>query len=241
MKVTYIYHSGFSVELEQCVLLFDYYIGKLPEWEPEKPVYVFVSHKHKDHFSLKIFDLVSRYKNIHFFLGSDVKLSESYLDRNHVDLSARKKITNVGKNKTILFDDMEIRTLRSTDAGVAFIVCVNGKCIYHAGDLNWWHWEGEPSPFNEDMEKNYKREIDSIRGMSFDAAFVPLDPRLEAAYGWGMDYFLENTKAKMVFPIHMWEEYGYIGKYKKTRVGASYSNCIADISAPGQEFDLWNI
>ncbi len=45
----------------------------------------------------------------------------------------------------------------------------------------------------------------------------------------------------MVFPIHMWEEYGYIGKYKKTRVGASYSNCIADISAPGQEFDLWNI
>ncbi len=39
----------------------------------------------------------------------------------------------------------EIRTLRSTDEGVAFVVHYAGKTIYHAGDLNWWHWKkGEP-------------------------------------------------------------------------------------------------
>lgn len=241
MKVTYIYHSGFAVELEQCVLLFDYYMGGLPQWEPEKPIYVFVSHKHKDHFSLKVFDLVSRYKSVYFFLGSDVKLSERYLEKNHIEPNVREKIINVGKNKRIFFEDLEIQTLRSTDAGVAFIVCAQGKCIYHAGDLNWWHWEGEPYPFNEHMEKNYKKEIDSIKGRHFDIAFVPLDPRLGAAYGLGMDYFLENTEADVVFPMHMWEEYSYIGKYKKTQIGGRYSKNIVDICAPGQEIDLWNI
>lgn len=241
MKVTYIYHSGFAVELRSCVLLFDYYMGKLPAWDKDKKIYVFASHKHKDHFSLKIFDLASQYKEIHFFLGSDVKLSERYLERNHISSDVREKITNVGKNKRLTFDNIEILTLRSTDAGVAFIVWAEDKCIYHAGDLNWWHWEGEPYPFNEDMAKNYKREIDSIQGMHFDAAFVPLDPRLMNAYTLGMDYFLAHTEAAKVFPMHMWEEYEYIGKYKQTDTGRGYKEKIAEISGPGQEFDLWNI
>lgn len=236
MKVTYIYHSGFSVELERCVLLFDYYMGKLPEWDKDKTIYVFVSHKHKDHFSLKIFDLAGQYKKVYFFLGSDVKLSGKYLERNGIVPEVAEKITNIGKNKRILFDGMEIRSLRSTDAGVAFIIRIGEKCIYHAGDLNWWHWEGEPYPFNENMERDYKKEIDSIKGMHFDAAFVPLDPRLEKAYALGMDYFLENTRADRIFPMHMWEEYGHIEKYKKTQIGGRYKERIADIIAPGQEF-----
>lgn len=241
MKITYIYHSGFAAELDSCVLLFDYYKGKLPEWEKDKPVYVFASHKHKDHFSFQIFELAARYDKIHYFLGSDIKLSEAYLERNHVPPSVKEKITNIGKNKEILFDQIKIRSLRSTDAGVAFIVQAENRCIYHAGDLNWWHWEGEPYPWNENMEKAYKKEIDAIKGMHFDAAFVPLDPRLGKAYGLGMDYFLQNTDADKVFPMHMWEEYGYIASYKQTTEGSRYADKIMDISAPGQEFDLWNI
>lgn len=241
MKVTYICHSGFAVELDYRVLLFDYYKGKLPEWDKDKAIYIFVSHKHKDHFDLKIFDLVSQYDKVHFFLGSDVKLSEKYLERKHIAPGVKEKITNIGKNKRITFDEIEIQTLRSTDAGVAFIVHAEGKCIYHAGDLNWWHWEGEPYPYNEDMAKNYKKEIDNIRAIHLDAAFVPLDPRLESAYGFGMDYFLENTNTDKVFPMHMWEEYSYIGKYKQTEIGRKYKEHIVEISGPGQEFDLWNI
>ena len=48
MKVTYIYHSGFAVELDNCILLFDYYKGELPRWEKNKMIYVFASHKHQD-------------------------------------------------------------------------------------------------------------------------------------------------------------------------------------------------
>ena len=115
LKITYLYHSGFSVELETCVLLFDYYRGTLPVWEKEKPVYVFVSHKHKDHFNMEIFGLAERYGQVHFFLGSDIKLSEKYLERNGIPASVKSRITNVGKNKTLEFsEDLTVRTLRST-------------------------------------------------------------------------------------------------------------------------------
>ena len=35
MKITYIAHSGFCVELEKHVLLFDYFTGELPSWDKE--------------------------------------------------------------------------------------------------------------------------------------------------------------------------------------------------------------
>ena len=241
MKVTYIYHSGFSVELKECVLLFDYYKGKLPQWGKGKTIYVFASHKHQDHFRLEIFDLAKEYPKVHFFLGNDIKLNEKYLERNHIQPFVKGQITNIGNNKNILFDNIEIISLKSTDTGVAFVVKAEGRSIYHAGDLNWWHWEGEPYPFNENMERDYKKEIDRIHGMHFDAAFVPLDPRLGKAYGWGMDYFLENTRAAKVFPMHMWEKYEWIGAYKKTLEGHRHAKQIVDIEGPGQEFEEWSM
>ena len=126
MKITYIYHSGFAIELNTCVLLFDYYKGELPLWDKGKKIYIFASHKHQEHFQLKIFDLVKKYPKVHFFLGSDIKLNEKYLERNRIDPSVLGQITKVEKNKSISLEGLEIRSLRSTDAGVAFIVCAEG-------------------------------------------------------------------------------------------------------------------
>ena len=36
MKITYIHHSSFSAELEKCILLFDYFKGKLPKFDINK-------------------------------------------------------------------------------------------------------------------------------------------------------------------------------------------------------------
>ena len=45
MKVTYIYHSSFAVELEKSMLIFDYYgKGDLPERPAGKQVYFLNSH-----------------------------------------------------------------------------------------------------------------------------------------------------------------------------------------------------
>ena len=43
------------------------------------------------------------------------------------------------------------------------------------------------------MKQNYQREVDKLEGRKIDAAFVPVDPRLEDAYFWGIDYFMRKT------------------------------------------------
>ncbi len=219
MKITYISHSGFMMELDDTVLLFDYYKGKIPEIEKEKPIYVFASHRHPDHFNPFIFDLFSCGRNIHYFLSSDIKIENSYLQKYKIPITIKEHVTIVGKNDTIRFENknsnmqaIEIRTLKSTDEGVAFSVCCGGKRIYHAGDLNWWHWNGETKAYNRNMEVNYKKEIDLLSKQHFDIACIPLDPRLENAYDWGIKYFMKNVDVEYVFPMHLWDDYVCIQK-----------------------------
>ena len=59
--------------------------------------------------------------------------------------------------------------MKSTDEGVAFIVREKDGTIYHAGDLNWWHWEGEPKSRTE-IWKLILKEIDSMKGRKIDIA-----------------------------------------------------------------------
>jgi len=59
MELTYIFHSGFALETELCILVFDYWMdpaGVMPRvLASAKPMYVFSSHFHEDHFTRKIF------------------------------------------------------------------------------------------------------------------------------------------------------------------------------------------
>ena len=60
MKITYIHHSSFCVELENSILLFDYFKGELPEFNKDKKLYVFASHFHQDHFDKCIFEIAKQ-------------------------------------------------------------------------------------------------------------------------------------------------------------------------------------
>ena len=73
MKVTYLYHSGFAIEDEQALYVFDYYKGELPVIAKEKQMYVFVSHRHKDHYNSEIFDWEKEHPNILYILSDDVE------------------------------------------------------------------------------------------------------------------------------------------------------------------------
>ncbi|MCI7326664.1 MAG: MBL fold metallo-hydrolase, partial [Clostridiales bacterium] len=70
MKITHIYHSGFCIELEQTILIFDWYTGILPELPEEKQVVVFVSHGHGDHFGDCIWSLKKRFRKLIYVIDS---------------------------------------------------------------------------------------------------------------------------------------------------------------------------
>lgn len=213
MNIRYLSHSGFLAETELAYYLFDYIKGNLPVFKPEKPLYIFASHAHADHFDKMIFEHpLSEQANAYIF-GTDIRKALKKKKLSLPDEMADKVIW-AECGQTFTLPTCSILSLKSTDEGAAFAIReTDGTSIYHAGDLNWWHWEGEPLAWNRNMEVNYKREIDKLADWHFKAAFVPLDPRLEDAYCYGMNYFLETSHAEHVFPMHFWEQYDITTKY----------------------------
>ena len=85
---------------------------------------------------------------------------------------------------------VRVRTLRSTDCGVAFLVSLEEGQIYHAGDLNCWTWPEDTKQHRNQMVAEYQREIRRLQGEQIRLAFCPLDPRLEENYADGFLWFL---------------------------------------------------
>lgn len=243
VKVTYLHHSGFAVELDEYVLIFDYSTPEdfIPYIPKEKQLILFFSHKHQDHFQLKTLEWAENIsKNTCYFVGNDIKLNEKYLERKNIAPDILSRMVRMKGSETYqdAKKDFKVETLRSTDQGVAFLVRIGDISLYHAGDLNHWYWEEEPKSWNEQMEKAYQTEIDKIAGREFDIAFVVLDPRLESGYRYGMDYFLQKVSAKNIFPMHMWEDYDVIKRYKQTGTGKRFAERIKEVSEKNREFLL---
>lgn len=200
MKITYIMHSGFSVETRTSVYIFDYYKGELPQYPKDKQICVLASHGHPDHYNPEVFSLLKEQGidagHIRAVLGKDI--SEKKYPEGIPVLKAQARQTYT------LEDGATVETLLSTDKGVAFLLTTGEGVIYHAGDLNDWYWEGEPEQDNRTMTGRYRAEIDKIRGRAVDVAFVPLDPRQEKACDRGLLYFLQQVPAAKVFPMHYW-------------------------------------
>ena len=226
MKVTYLGHSGFFVEMEDACFLFDYYKGELPEADRGKKLFVFVSHGHYDHYRKEIFSLRDQYDQVRCLISSDIFVREA------------EDIRPVKPNEETEVLRCRIRTLRSTDEGVAFLLKYRGRTIYHAGDLNWWHWEEETEEYNTAMRRAYQSEINKLQGEKIDLAFVPVDPRLGEQYCWGLDCFMKRTDTKRVFPMHFWDNYAVFDRLALEKCAQDYEDRIIRIEREGQSFLL---
>ena len=250
MKITYIHHSVFCVEMDGMALVFDYYRGdcipscvyhgRMPELEKETSIYVFASHSHQDHFDAEVLKWKEQYSDIHYIFAKEIKkkLGNSMLRRLGVEEGIKESITYVKPGEKYEVGGIIVETLVSTDSGVAFLVTASGKTIYHAGDLNWWRWEGEPEDSNAYQEKTYKEQIGLLSGREVDVAFVVLDPRQEWDKYLGIDYFMEHVQARYVVPMHMWKQYGLAQEYQSRPQSSRFREKILGLSAENQEIVL---
>ena len=237
MQITFLSHSGFFIELPALCLLFDWWKGQLPPLPAGKPLLVFASHSHEDHFSPAIFALDDGSRDVRFLLGKDIKLSPSRRERWGLhETTAANCLRLGGLEQAQPFHGVVVETLPSTDAGVAFLVTACGQTIFHAGDLNWWHWSGEPDPWNPNMERDFKQFIEPLRGRHIDLAMFPLDPRLERAEGWGLAYYLELTDTTRILPMHQWGD--YTGTDRFLGAHPQWADRILPITAEGQHITV---
>ena len=238
MKITYLDHSGFAVEYKKYVLIFDWYKGKLPEFDSEKEIYVFSSHSHYDHFDRKIFELEDIYPNVRYVLSADI-----------TEKPVPSKVWFVIADKEYRIGNLKVQTLHSTDAGVAFLVYVDDRIIYHAGDLNWWHWESEGKAYCNNMAVHYKAAMEKLASAVRDeaadngiapaitAAMAPLDPRLgEEAEGLGLEWLLKNVEVLHAFPMHLWKRFETIDRFRAAYPALAAR--VVRITADGESFEV---
>ena len=228
MKVTYIGHSGFLVETDIAYFLFDYYKGVIPEMKHDKPLLVFVSHIHGDHYNPVIFTLADKYPSVHYYISNDIQLSEKVIeDFNLTEDYIEQRITIIppGLKRIVQLGHDEngknfivIETIKSTDQGLAYLITVGDKRIYHAGDLNSWVWEGDTKQQFNNMSALFKRAMEKIDGRDIYLAFAPLDPRQGQYYKLGMDYLLNAAPITYAVPMHMWNEFEIVDQYEKERL-----------------------
>lgn len=236
LKITYIHHSSFAVELKNAVLLFDYFKGTLPELPEEKPLFVFASHFHADHYDPVIFRLGEKRENVFYILSKEIgkKIPEEYRTRYKDKIRLVKAGEKFDLNN--LEEMLSIETFHSTDEGVAFWISCEGKEIYHAGDLNNWWWEGEDMAWNRNMAASYKQEMKKLSGRTADLAFIPVDPRLGQWFYLGAAGFMEQADAKWIFPMHFWEDYTTIPKLIAHPSSEGWRDRIIEIHREGEEF-----
>ena len=233
MRAVFLAHSGFLVELPSVTLLFDWWKGELPALRPGIPLLVFSSHRHEDHFKPEIFSLDAHA----FLLGKDIKLSPRSRAKWSLSDETTGKCMVLGGGETVSpLPGVRVETLSSTDEGVAFLVTADGETVFHAGDLNWWHWEGEDPGWNRSMEVSFKRFTKPLRGRRIDLAMLPLDPRLGEDGFRGPQYFLELADIRRFLPMHHWGEFAFTYAFLARYPG--FAERTVPVCREGQVFDF---
>lgn len=238
MKVWHLNHSGVAVETENHLLSFDIFGEALtpvgneglekgvinPAQMQDKDILFFVSHEHHDHFDPKIFGLDKMGKRVRYVLPEE--FDEIFGDGIFVHA-----------NMQVQLEDCRITTFDSTDIGVAYLVEIDGMRIYHAGDLNWWHWEGEEESFNLDQATRYQHEMQQLKktlqGKSLDLAFIPMDQRLEKDFARGVICFCESVYAKHIVPIHFWNDFDALKTMIQSLQKQDFYDRIVPVAAKG--------
>ncbi|MDR0823486.1 MAG: MBL fold metallo-hydrolase [Prevotella sp.] len=211
MKLTYIYHSGYAIEADSFTIIIDYFndssdnpddgvvYGKL--LKKNGRLYVLSTHSHPDHFNKEILTWKQEHPDIIYIFSKDIL---EYGKANEHDA--------IYLDKSDLYRDemLSVQAFGSTDLGVSFLIKTEGKMIFHAGDLNNWHWNEESTHEEIDEAENfYKNELAFLASKvkHLDLAMFPVDPRLGKDYMKGAEQFISAIKVDVLAPMHFGDEY----------------------------------
>lgn len=200
LLITHYYHSGFSVASERTLVVFDYWRGENGELKPDRQittdllrqyesVFVFISHEHIDHLDPIVFTW-SEAGNVTYIVSSDMPVG------------TRGKRMAPGDTLK-LSEELTVTAFDSTDLGVSFLVDFCGIRLFHAGDLNFWHWRDESTMQEiEEADAEFRKAVKPLEQEKIDVAFFPVDPRQGAMFEAGANYFILSVKPRILIPMH---------------------------------------
>lgn len=229
IAVTYLGGSGFLVAIGDTGMLFDAsehgadrrVLPTKEQLAAFRRLYVFVSHHHGDHFSETIYDLCG--ENAIYILGFDVPEPH------------RGVRMTPGEERS--FGAVSVKAFGSTDEGVSFMVDDAGVRLFHAGDLNLWHWRDESTITEiEEAEKAFYACVEPIPPETIDVALFPVDPRQGSMYDAGAGYFVMTVKPRILIPMHFQGRADVAVRFAAS--GSTQSTQVIALRQAGESVDL---
>ena len=230
--VWYLGHCGFAVKTAHHLMIFDYWTRGASSDDPSlangiiyppeiasENVTVFVTHEHQDHYDPAIYTWPGDVPNIKYVYG----FRPEDLPRHRESGYPGPAYTYLPPRTDTTLDGMRVTTIEANDAGVGFLIQVDGVTFYHAGDHAGWR---------EGQEQAYKDEIDFLAGVvpAVDFSFLNVTgchtgdtvALAEAVY-----YTLEKLHSTCWIPTHgLNREYIYKTFADKIRARGAASEAI---------------
>lgn len=217
VRIQYLAHSAFICETSRRLLVFD--VGTVPPLPPAlepdwdallagpKPIFVFSSHNHPDHYSAALQRRVDAAPGAHFVAGDFGR--------------AEGRTVRVNPGDDCVIDDCRIFAVAATDKGIAAFLEFPEICVYFGGDHAIW----DDLP---EFQKPYRTSMVKLAQAGFkpDLAFIPVG----TSDGWQEDALLEGCRLALtklsphgVVPMHA---YGYESFYQR------FAEQMADLGLP---------
>lgn len=213
MKLTYIYHSGYAIEAKDFTIIIDYYkdsdnkVVRNNLLKKKGRLYVLSTHSHHDHFNKEILSWKTKHPDIIYIFSRDILTNENAKNRDAIYLDK----SGFYRDETLF-----IQAYGSTDLGISFLIKAEDKIIFHAGDLNNWHWNEESTAEEiQEAEDFYQKELDLLVAdvKHLDLAMFPIDPRLGKDYMKGAEQFVDAIQTDILAPMHFDKAYDKAGAF----------------------------
>ena len=226
-EIIYIHHNCFILKYHETAFLFDRPAASfLKKGEAEtiaasisgKKLFVFASHAHPDHYSSDIFKLSDICPGANYIISDDIPTPGS-----------KKDLLKAEAGQTYNLGDLTIRTFKSNDAGLAYLIKTPEMTIYFGGDLAKWSWDDFDEETRNYMEKVFAETVSILKNEKIDIAFSNADARLPNYSGAAE--FIETVRPKLFAPMHSFGDTASINEFIKT-VGASATK-IFEYCRPG--------
>lgn len=224
----YIWHDCFVYRGKEAVIVFDYYSGAAQAFchsnglfvdflrqivanqGNDLPVYMLVSHHHKDHFTRDIFGWAGLMPRVHYVISKDTERAVRYLFKRGGTYNGPFKVNP--EQVTVLkegerYDDgvVKVSAFGSTDIGNSYVVEVDGLTLFHAGDLNAWVWKDESTQTEiEAAISGFKSKLTPVSNAfpRLDCAMFPVDKRIGRDCWEGARIFVRTINAGLFVPMH---------------------------------------
>ncbi|MCF7920438.1 MAG: ankyrin repeat domain-containing protein [Candidatus Cloacimonetes bacterium] len=217
-QIYYTGHSGWVLETENRILIFDYWENMPPNdqsslkngyltrayLENNKPVSFFVSHIHEDHYDPVIFNFADL-DNVTYYFGFNPNREE--------------EITLLTPREPLLNEGLNIYPIYSNDSGVGFLVETDGLVVFHAGDH---------ANRLRDLSGDYLPEIEYLVSLNkpVDLAFMPIrgcNFGDDEAVRIGVYTTIDLLQPQYFIPMHSGTRESHLADFNRALTEAGYN------------------